>query len=154
MKYITRNQSGGFDLTDYGEYLDKERERLTSVVEGDELLTIDRFTLDRRSLHDSRLEQLLVAKSANGSQTAKQPSTRVEIRLKGAYFDREFLLFYEDVRLCTVETPAPEEDLLVHELRLESDGLVHELHFASGKTIELICGRLRFQEAFAAERQA
>lgn len=53
MKYISKDERGAFDLVKYEDYLDKQGELIAGLMEGDELLTIDRFALSGPgSFHD------------------------------------------------------------------------------------------------------
>ena len=141
MKYISSNASGAFDLVQYEDYLDEQREHIARRIEGDELLTIDRFGLsDPGSFHDARLEHLSVTTSGAG------PKSQIELRLKGPYFDRHFELLYEEVVSCKVDVPTRGEDLIIHEIRLQKDLLAHELLFSGGYKIEILCGKLWFRE--------
>jgi hypothetical protein len=82
-------------------------------------------------------------KEDNGSVT--QPS-RLELRLKGPYFDRYFELQYESIVSCRVELPGSEDDLLMHELRLDDGIIVHELQFDKDKLIVIACRTICFEE--------
>ena len=152
MKYVSRVPDGGFDLVRYEDYLDRERESLAGVVRGAELLTIDRFVPSGPgSLHDARFVHLSVGKGSPRQADGESQIVRVELRLKGPYFDRHFELHYEDVASCSFEAPGPEDDLLMHELRSEEGLLIHELLFDKAKTIAVACRALRFVETLDTE---
>lgn len=149
MKYVSRGPTGTFDLTAYEDYLDRERGALAVRIHGAELLTIDRFApKGPASFHDARFESLLVSTAPSRRADAEGQTVQVELRLRGPYFDRGFELRYEDVDTCTFQAPAPEDDLLMHELRAEDGLLTHELQFDKRKSITIACRELRFLETF------
>jgi hypothetical protein len=134
MRYLVQRATG-YDLDAYEDYLREARPTLAARVHGDGLLDLERNGLDRRSLHDARLVGLTV--DAEGA---------VELVLRGAWYDRTFHLRYEGVRACAVQLPRPTDDLLVHEVRAEGDGVVHELAFDHGRGVEVTCATLTFTE--------
>ena len=155
MKYVSREPTGIFDLNKYGDYLEQNRGALVGHVQGAELLTIDRFLpTGPRSFHDARFESLLVTSALSGCAGPEAQTIRVELRLKGPYFDRFFELHYKDVNSCSFQAPAPADDLLMHEISEEHGVLTHELQFDKGKTIVVTCRELRFLETLETDRVA
>ena len=147
MKYVLRTATGTFDLTRYEEYLEQERGALAACIHGSDLLTVDRFIpTGPGSFHDSRFETIVVAAGGTARVGYKAEVLRVELRLRGPYFDRHFELRYQDVASCSLQAPAPLDDLLMHEVRLEHGVLVHELQFDKGKTIAITCREMLFAE--------
>lgn len=143
MKYISRrNGDGPFDLGRYAEYLDHVRPRIAALIDGDDLLGEDRFfsLSSPRSFHDARLATLSIAVGEMGG------GPQAKLRLEGAYWDRFFDLVYVGVVRSKVDVRGEHDDLLVHEIRLEEGHIVHEMLFASGATIEIVCDRIRFTE--------
>ena len=148
MKYIFRAEGGAFDLTQYEDYLDRERSALVGLVQGPELLSMGRFVpTGPESFHDARFERLVAGASEH--EHGEAHATQLELRLRGPYFDRHFELKYEGVESCTLEVPGPEDDLLMHEIRLEDGLLVHELRFDKERAIKVTCRGIRFSEEFA-----
>jgi hypothetical protein len=85
------------------------------------------------TLHDAWLMELAVREPAEGMQHEHR-STEIDVRLFGAFHDREHLLRYTGVRryeLVGVEIARGHGDLYTHEVRLASDGvgLIHEYLF-------------------------
>ena len=155
MRYVSRESNGGFNLVKYEDYLEQDRISLSSLIQGAELLRIERFVpTGPGSFHDARFDQLFVNTCDSSHADSKARGLRVELRLRGPYFDRYFELHYDDVSSLEVELPAPDDDLLMHEVRREGSSLVHELHFDRGKTIEVRCRGLRFVEIPGAETAA
>jgi hypothetical protein len=145
MKYILRESTGAFDLTRYEDYLEQQSGTLSAHVHGANLLATDRFVpTGPGSFHDARFERLLVATTAN-SESGHQ-SIRIELRLRGPYFDRYFDLLYEKVHSCIFRAPNPDDDLLMHEVRTEQGALTHELQFDKGNTIVISCREMHFVE--------
>jgi hypothetical protein len=131
----------------YEEYLARERQTLAARIHGADLLTIDRFVPNGpESFHDARFESLSVATSVTGHGGSATHGLRVELCLKGPYFDRYYELHYEDVSSFDLQAPGPEDDLLMHEVQIERDVLVHEFLFDKGKTTVIMCRELRFIE--------
>ena len=147
MKYVSRGPTGTFNLIEYESYLNRERGALAARMRGADLLTIDRFVpTGPGSFHDARFDSLLVSASTAERSSSETPILRVELRLKGPYFDRYFELRYEDVGSCNFQTPAPNDDLLMHEVRMNDGLLAHEFQFDKGTTIVIICREMRFLE--------
>ena|SRR5688500_1676688 len=147
MRYVFRDAGGAFDLTSYEDYLEQERERLVQFLNCRSLLDIERFTLaGSGSFHDSRIQHLNVIANTPTEAGSAHGGLQVELRLKGPYFDRYFDLAYVHVGTCKVEVRAPDADLLIHEIRTEGNFLTHEIYFDGGGSIEIVCGRLHFQE--------
>jgi hypothetical protein len=147
MKYVSRGPTGTFDLIGYEDYLKRERGVLAARMGGADLLTIDRFVPNGPgSFHDARFESLLVAASTAERPSSETPILRVELRLKGPYFDRYFELRYEDVASCSFQMPALTDDLLMHEVRMNDGLLAHEFLFDRGTTIVITCREMRFLE--------
>lgn len=148
MKYIVRDENGSFDLRRYEEYLDRKCSQLDGLIEGERLTSLERFDLSGpASFHDARFEGLSAdVQSGNASDGCR----RVSLRLKGAYFDRYFLLTYEQVSFLSIGVPDQNADLLVHEVRDEDGGVVHELLFDGPRTITVACERLEFKEELIA----
>jgi len=147
VKYVSRGPIGVWDLTEYGNYLERERGELGAHIGGANLLTIDRFIpTGPGSLHDSRFESLVISTVEPGPAGSETQILRVELRLKGPYFDRHFELRYEDVGFCSFQAPAPKDDLLMHEVWMEHGIVTHELQFDKGKTIAISCREMRFLE--------
>src|SRR5688572_17655838 len=98
MKYILRGPTGGFNLKPYEDYLTRERGALAARTGGTDLLTIDRFfPSGPECFHDARFESLSVLAGGVEPTKSETPDVRVELRLKGPYFDRHFELMYEGV---------------------------------------------------------
>jgi hypothetical protein len=147
MNYVSRSPSGVFDLTKYEDYLERERHQLAARIHGADLLAIERFVpTGPGSFHDSRFERLILATGAAESVGSAPQKLRVELQLKGPYFDRYFELRYEDVASCIVQAPVPEDDLLMHEVRSERGILTHELLFERGKIVVISCREMHFIE--------
>lgn len=128
----------GYDLDPYFDYLARARPALASRVFGDGLLDDTRNGLaDRGSLHDARLLRLTV----DAAGTA-------ELVLHGPYCDRTFHLVYAGVTAWEVRLPLPTDDLLVHEVRGEGDGVAHELLFDGDRKVQITCATLTFTERF------
>ncbi|MCG8423052.1 MAG: hypothetical protein MJE77_34545 [Proteobacteria bacterium] len=152
MKYIFRDENGAFDLTKYEDYLDREREAFVGLIQGPELLLIDRFVpTGPESFHDARFERLVATTCASEHEGGEAHTTQLELRLKGPYFDRHFALRYDGVVSCSLEMPGPEDDLLMHEVRSEEGLLVHELRFDKEKAVEVKCRRIHFSEELAVD---
>ena len=131
----------------YEEYLTRERDALTARIHGADLLTINRFVwVGPESFHDARFESLSVATSVTGQGDSETQGLRVELCLRGPFFDRYFDLHYEDVSSFTLQAPGPEDDLLMHEVQVERGVLVHEFVFDKEKTIVITCREMRFIE--------
>jgi len=147
MKYISQQSTGAFDLIRYEDYLDREREGLEARISGADLLSIGRFVpTGPGSFHDARFERLSVVTEIRDGGGDEEQSLTVELCLKGPFFDRQFHLDYKDVVSCRFGAPAPEDDLLMHEVRIEQGQLLHELRFSGGQTIEIACRELMFSE--------
>lgn len=147
MKYIFRDENGAFELSKYEEYLDRERNVLVGLIQGQELLRIDRFVpADGGSFHDARFERFVADKGSPKPGGGAPQAPRLELRLKGPFFDRHFELTYDGVESCSFEMPSPEDDLLMHELRLDEGRLVHELWFDHENAIVITCRSIRFSE--------
>ena len=151
MKYVTRAPSGAFELVQYEDYLERQAGTLAARVHGAPLLQIDRFIPSGPgSFHDSRFKALSVTQSALGGADPKVHSRTIELHLNGPYFDRRFELRYEGVISCIFQLPAPEDDLLMHELSEERGLVTHELQFDQGRSLVIICGELHFGEVLDA----
>lgn len=145
MKYIVRLANGGFDLCAYESYLDAAEKSLSGRVEGPGLLNVDRFVPSGPgSFHDSRFV------AASVSHAIDSAETKLEITLRGPYFDRRFILSYVGVSLYRMALPGVEDDLLMHEVHAEGDVVFHALVFASGAVIEVQCRRIIFSEFLGA----
>lgn len=141
MMYIKRLSGGGYDLTNYEDYLNQRRSDLSQRIDAADLLDPRRLSLsDPASFHDARLVRMLLTMD----EAAVCP--QLELRLKGPFFDRYFELSYDDVISCKTSAPGPEDDLLVHEIRLEGEAVAHELCFDRGHAIEVTCRRIHFRE--------
>ena len=113
-------------------------------------MPVTRYSLDSpHSLHDAWLESLEVLEPAKGKRH-EQRSTRITLRLLGAFHDRVHELTYVDVRRYRIDAPDGHRghgDLIVHEVRIEeADLVVHELLFANGCTVEIGCSDFFYTE--------
>lgn len=141
MKYL-RNIDGGWCFDRYEAYLSKNGDELRARIDGEDLLDMRRLSLsDRGSLHDARFVKLAIEPSDD--------VTAMVLWLRGPYFDRFFRLEYRDVEQCSLSAPRPTHDLLIHEVRLEDGGIVHELFFDGDHTILVECGRIEFREVLS-----
>ena len=155
MKYISRNSSGVFEMRAYEDYLEGESESFLSHVTGANLLAIERFVpTGPESFHDARFESLLASTLLAKSTDSEIGALRVDLRLKGPYFDRHFELQYEDVASCKLEAPGPADDLLMHEVRSENGFVIHDFEFDKGKTISIVSRRIRFIERLECSAEA
>lgn len=152
MKYIIRGEGAAFDLKRYEDYLGREREALTGLIQGAELLFIGRFVpTGPESFHDARFERLVATACASQQGAGDAHAAQLELHLEGPYFDRYFQLTYDGVESCSLEIPGADDDLLMHEVRSEEGLLVHELLFDKGKFVKVTCRGVRFQEELAAD---
>jgi hypothetical protein len=143
MKYIFRTADLVYDLTKYEDYLHRLGAMLRSRITGCDLLHWTRLgPAGAETLHDSRLQ---ATRSWHRSESAGDSSC-FEVKLKGPYFDRYFVLTYFGVSSVSLSLPAAENDLLVHEVRLEGESLVHELLFDQNHTIQIDCQTIQFEE--------
>ncbi len=142
MKYVKRSATGAWDLTDYERYLENEKRQLSDVVGGDNLLDISRFSGGefRGSLHDSRFRGFAVEVDEH------QGGVVVEIRLEGPFFDRDFILRYQSARTATFNMPAPDRDLLMHEVLRHDEGVLHEILFDGGHVVTVVSSSMTFRE--------
>ncbi len=143
MRYVVQGSAGGYDFGPFEKYLADADSELVACIDGDFLAADRNGFSGPGSFHDARLE-MMQASTVRGS-------TSLHLQLKGPYFDRFFELAYEEVVEIRMSLPAPDEDLVVHELRLENGVLIHELQFAVPEhRVEIHCARLRFREVLAA----
>jgi hypothetical protein len=139
--------TGRVDLRAYASYLEREREALSAHVRGVDLLTIERVFSDGPGcFHDSRFDRLSITTSGTERPGSHAQILDVELRLRGPFFDRYFELSYKEVSSCHLQAPAPDDDLLIHEVRMEDGSLVHELLFDHDQTIAISCRELLFRE--------
>ena len=142
MKYISRNKGGVISLVAFEDYLALARHELIARVDGADLLETCRFGLaGPETFHDARLDRFRVVSGVEGGG-----EMRAFVRLRGPYFDRFFELEYRGVLRLEGDIPAADTDLIVHELRVEGDSLVHEMEFDMSGKIEIVCGGLLFRE--------
>jgi len=124
-------------LDEYERYLQHHGDVLARFVHGD-ILRVDRNGFGEQSLHDSRV---LAFKISVGESTSN-----ATLLLRGPYFDRVFRLTYHGLIAWSVALPGPDDDLLVHEIRLDGVAMVHEIAFDHDCGFELRFQRLDFQE--------
>jgi hypothetical protein len=149
LRLVYQNSAGIWQLDRYFDYLDSVREHLAPHVAAF-ALPAERYSLDSpHSLHDAWLESLIIEELAAGER-GEQRSTRIAVRLLGAYRDRWHELTYSGVRSYRIAAGAAQgghSDLLVHEVRIGDAGLLaHEFLFASGAVINLECEDLCYVE--------
>jgi hypothetical protein len=131
MDYILTEH--GIDFEAYGAYLTKVRSRIPAHVAA---FAADsrHFALDTpETFHDAWLAALTVREPAAGTRRERR-ATEIEVRLLGAFHDREHVLRYVGVRRYEVVgagVGSGHGDLYTHEVRLASDGvgLIHEYLF-------------------------
>lgn len=152
MKHV-QIHDGVFVFENYVEYLEYDRGRLARLLEGDELLDIERrFVPGPESFHDSRFVELRAANV--NSRAFNLDAEDIWLRLNGPCFDRYFDLRYEDVTEAVLDLPRVDDDLLLHEVRREDDLVVHEMLFVANRTLQIKCRKLRFDERFELQPRA
>ena len=141
MKYVRYDpDDGAYYWDEYFQYLESHRSRFPAQLY-EFAARWEHYSLsDRESLHDSWVQEIRIRRQGSAATI-----TAVELSLLGASHDLVHKLTYESVHEVRfdLEYPAGQSgcDLLVHEFRVEEDSFVHELLFASGKTI-----LVRFQD--------
>ena len=140
----------------FGRYLDAlatYRDRLPKGVAqfaGDE----ERFVLTHpKSLHDARLKQTTITETAGRDD---RPSfVEIELLLDGQQGDRYIRITYQNVARYEIRGKQEQlgshdsfhGDVFTHEVRIgEIAGVVHEVLFASGSTIEIECLDFQVQD--------
>ena len=154
MIYISEDEQG-WQLDSYFEYLASVRAQMPPAAYS---FASDRRNYDlssHQSLHDAWLEYLAIREPSSGE---RHELRRIEIEcvLLGPYHDKEIVLTYLDVASYALKTPkefaAPPSadtghgDLLMHEMRSDSTGLiVHEMVFSRGSEIVITARDFRHQ---------
>ena len=150
MRYIFQDAELGWHLEDYAEYLDRIRPSLPSEV-GDFICDIDRNGLTgRQTLHDSWVNELRIEEDRD--KRSPERTTTIHLTLLGGWHDRLFEFTYRNVQSYELSMPQGQEwhsDMLVHEFRIEDDGLYcHEFVFADGAKFVIHCTDVIFTETF------
>ncbi|GAA0763856.1 hypothetical protein LRH25_32540 [Ideonella azotifigens] len=146
MNYIYKDASGAMRFDRYFEYLSKIKDQL-----GEHVFSFaadpGRYYLDTPgTLHDAWLSDLNIGSAL----LAKPLATNIEIKLLGAFHDREFLLQYQNVLkfdINWVATVSP-VDLLTHEFRCIDSVIEHEYQFDHEMKLQISCTSMQWFEIF------
>jgi hypothetical protein len=152
MKYIINDPNRGWLFDPYFSYIESIRARLPAHVY-DFASNYDNFNLtSHQSLHDAWLDYLTVHEPASGDRKQFR-EIGIECCFLGPFHDLKIFLSYEKVHAFSLTTPegftGPPDyatghgDLLIHEVRLNDNGLVvHDMLFSRGSTFEIVCANL------------
>ncbi|HVZ42324.1 MAG TPA: hypothetical protein VHA82_00830 [Ramlibacter sp.] len=101
---------------------------------------------NHQSLHDAWLQSICVLEPAEGER-AEIRRLEIQCRFLGPYHDRIIELTYSDVRWYSLRHSLGGEarsansrghgDMLIHEIRLGQDCIVHEMNFSDGAVFEI-----------------
>ena len=141
MKYIIENELGFTTYDNYFKYVDSIKsslsEKLYSFASDPE-----RYDLrSQKTLHDAWIEHIEVNYRSTGCDEVRKID--IALTLLGQHHDRKHQLLYKGVHSYSFKNMDSNgrinNDLLLHEIRLEGELIAHEIIFDNGVEILITC---------------
>jgi len=151
VKYIYTDENGFTTYDRYFEYLESVRDILPSHIYTFASDSMNYDLSSKSSLHDSWLECLTV-KEYELATDKQLRNIDISLLLLGPYHDTNTLLSYSSVKEYSINYKAGgtkytenHGDILVHEIRVESDlTFCHEIKFDRNTILEVVCEDINF----------